>query len=309
MSMFARYFFSVCLLSLPMVPAFAQEIPSQRGWVNDFAGVISQEYKEKIASLISELEVRTSSEIMVVTQKSIAPYDEFQYAQKVFDEWKIGKKDKDNGVLILVAVEERAWRIHTGYGVEGILPDAVVTRIGEEKMVPYLKDGDYSMGIYNGVAAIADIISKDAAVKLSGLEGVDLNIAPKAKPFPVVMLFFAFFFFLIWNFPWPIFIGLPFSLIFAAAFAQESMVAGALVLAGWAGSMFLRYFFWSKQPAATRGAFWKLLIFGVMTAGGGGGGRGSGGWGSGGGWSSGGGGGFSGGGGGRSGGGGGGGRF
>lgn len=310
MTILARYVIAVCLLFLPLVALQAQDLPLSQGWVSDFAGVISQDQKEKISALISELEVKTSAEIAVVTQKTIAPYDEFQYAQMLFDQWKIGKQGKDNGVLILVAVEERAWRIHTGYGVEGILPDAVCSRIGQEQMVPFLRDGDYSQGIYSAVAAIADIISKDAAVSLSHLEGVDLNAHALAKPLPVVMVFFAFFFFLVWNFPWPIFIGLPFTIIFALAFSQASPFAGFLVLAGWVGSMILRYLYWSKQPADTRGAFWKLLIFGVMAGSSRGGRRGSG-WGSGGGY---GGGGFSGGGGGgfgggSSGGGGSGGRF
>ena len=118
-------------LGSPLSLSAADDLPSPQGRVNDFAGVISQEYKEKISALIGEVEVKTSAEITVVTQESIAPYDEFQYAQKIFDEWKIGKRGKDNGVLILIAVKERAWRIHTGYGMEGILSDSLCSSIGE----------------------------------------------------------------------------------------------------------------------------------------------------------------------------------
>ncbi|MBL8013640.1 MAG: TPM domain-containing protein [Candidatus Omnitrophica bacterium] len=286
----------------------AADIPSPLGRVNDFADVISQEYKEKIAAVITELEVRTSAEIAVVTQNSIAPYDEFSYAQKIFDEWKIGKKGKDNGVLILLAVQERAWRIHTGYGVEGVLPDATCNIIGRQYMVPYFKKNDYSQGLYAGVVEIARKISAEQGQSLSTLQGV--NVVPQeAQKDPGLFLWlFAFFFFLIWNFPWPIFIGLPFTLIFGLTLAHSSMVAGFLVAAGYIGSMILRYFYWQNLPEATRGPFWKILIFGLMTGGGSsrGGGSGSG-WGSsGGGYSGGGGGGF---GGGSSGGGGSGGRF
>lgn len=204
---------AVCFFLLPFT-LNADDIPMPQGRVNDLAHVISQEYKEKISSVIAELEVKTSAEIAVVTQNSIAPLDEFQYAQKVFDEWKIGKSGKDNGVLILVAVKERAWRIHTGYGVEGILPDSLCSRIGREYMVPFLKRDDYSQGIYAGVTEIAKAISNDAGVSLSTLAGVAFvpEKAPKDSPPTPFLAVFGFFFFLIWNFPWPIFIGLPFTL-------------------------------------------------------------------------------------------------
>ncbi len=147
------------------VPAvLAQEIPQAQGRVNDFAGVISPEYREKIAQVIDRLEKATSAEIAVVTIPSIAPYDEFTYSQKLFDEWKIGKKGKDNGVLILVAVNDRRWRIHTGYGMEGILPDSVCAAISRDWLVSYLRNNNYSEGLFAAVDKIAEIISKSSGV-------------------------------------------------------------------------------------------------------------------------------------------------
>lgn len=300
--------FVLLSLFVPLSLLDAQDVPAPQGRVNDFAGVISQEYKEKIAALISELEVATSAEIAVVTQKSIAPYDEFQYAQMIFDQWGIGQKGKDNGVLVLVAVEERAWRIHTGYGMEGVLPDSVCTRIGREDMVPYLKNNDYSQGLYAGVAGIARAVSMDAGISLSTLKGVQLTPPENKEEISWIAAIFMFLFFLVWNFPWPIFIGLPFTLLFGTAMARSSPVLALVIAAAYLGSMGLRCWYWTKQPALTRGPLWKVLIFGMLTKGmsGSSGGRS----GSGGGWSS--GGGSSGGGsfgGGRSGGGGSGGRF
>ena len=173
-------------------PCFAKEgVPAPEGWVNDFAGVISSDYKEKISALINELEQKTSTEICVVTYSSIEPYGENEYAQLLFDNWKIGKKGKDNGVLIFLAVKERRWRIHTGYGVEGILPDGVCGEIGRNYMVPYFKDGKYSEGLYYGVAAVANIISKDANITLGGLNGVSFEEKSQGSPL------FGFFIFLI----------------------------------------------------------------------------------------------------------------
>jgi len=148
----------VLFLSLTLC-AYAQNVPQPSGWVNDFAGVISPEYKEKINSLISDLEQKTTSEIAVVTIDSISPYGEIDYARMLFDKWEPGKKGKDNGVLVLLAVKERRWRIETGYGVEGILPDGLCGEIGRNYMVPYFKEGRYSEGLYAAVVKIAEVIS------------------------------------------------------------------------------------------------------------------------------------------------------
>lgn len=128
------------------------------GWVNDFAGVIDSTFKNKISSLISELEKKTSAEIAVVVVDSISPYDEKEYARMLFNKWGIGKKGKDNGVLVLVAIRERRWRIETGYGIENVLSDQLCGEIGNKYMVPYLKEGKYGEALYNGVSEITKVI-------------------------------------------------------------------------------------------------------------------------------------------------------
>jgi len=163
----------LCLLSIFLLTAlfvYAENVPQPQGWVNDFAGVINPEYKDKLTSLISELEEKTAAEIAVVTIDSISPYGEIEYARLLFDNWKPGKKGKDNGVLVLLAIKERRWRIETGYGVEGILPDGLCGEIGRNYMAPYFKDGKYGEGIYQGVLKISQVIAKDANVSLKILD-------------------------------------------------------------------------------------------------------------------------------------------
>ena len=174
---------------------YAQNVPQPSGWVNDFANVISPEYKDKISSLIEELEQKTSSEIAVVTIDSISPYTEVEYARMLFDRWKPGKKGKDNGVLVFLAVKERRWRIETGYGVEGILPDGLCGEIGREFMVPYFKEGGYSQGLYQGVAKIAQIISGKSPAEL-GLTAKGKNFSRlDLSDFIVLALILIFFWF------------------------------------------------------------------------------------------------------------------
>lgn len=164
-----RRIFLILLFLIQPFFAHAQDIPQPSNWVNDFANILERGDADKISSLIEEVEQKTSAEIAVVAVGSIAPYDEKEYARLIFDRWKPGKKGKDNGILVLLAVKERRWRIETGYGVEGILPDGLCGEIGRNYMVPYFKEGRYGEGLYQGVRAIANIIAKDAHITLAAL--------------------------------------------------------------------------------------------------------------------------------------------
>ena len=188
-----------CLLTLCLTLgllyfASAEDLPQATGWVNDFASVISPEYKQKLDSLISELEAKTSAEIAVVTVNSISPLSEIEYARKLFDKWRPGKKGKDNGVLVLLAIKERRWRIETGYGLEGILPDGLCGEIGRNYMVPYFKNGDYGRGLYNGITAITSIIAKDANVALTVSKSNNAQLGFSFLPFIIIFIILSLFF-------------------------------------------------------------------------------------------------------------------
>jgi len=274
----------LCLLLIFLLTAFfaaAEDIPAPDGWVNDFAGVISPEYKEKLTSLISELEQKTTAEIAVVTVNSIAPYDEKEYARLLFDNWKPGKKGKDNGVLVLLAIKERRWRIETGYGVEGILPDGLCGEIGRNYMVPYFKEGRYGEGLYYGVIEIAKIIANNSSVDLQGVEtSASKNVLEKP---PLFMYIFVPVFFFFWNLPWPFIIGLSFTLFFAYVFFLFFPVLGFLTIAGYIAALFFRYNYLRKLPAYKRNSFFGPQTYGSTYPGGfGGGGFGGGGFGGGG---------------------------
>ncbi len=174
-----KIFLILVFLILPFL-GYAKDIPQPVGWISDFANVIDKGNADKLTSLIEEVEQKTTAEIAVVTVSSIAPYDEKEYARLLFDNWKPGKKGKDNGVLVLLAVKERRWRIETGYGVEGILPDGICGDIGRNYMVPHFRAGKYGEGLYQGICAIANIIAKDAHVTLATLGNFE-EIAPQSQ--------------------------------------------------------------------------------------------------------------------------------
>ncbi len=168
------------------------EAPKPVGRVNDYANVIPDEYNRKLGDLIREVDEKTSAEITVVTVESIAPLDENAYARLIFDTWKIGKKGKDNGVLVLCAVKERRWKIETGYGLEGILPDGRCGDIGRAYMVASFKAGNYGEGLYRGAEAIAYVIAEDAGITLDILKGskpAEINNADtKFSPSEIVFI-------------------------------------------------------------------------------------------------------------------------
>lgn len=132
-------------------------IPKPSGYVSDTARVMG-EWAAKTEALCGEIERQTTSEIAVLTIKTTVPLETQQYAQQVFDRWKVGKKGKDNGVLILVAVDDRKLWISTGYGVEGVLPDGKVGEIRDSILRPKFRQSRYGEGIYLGVKAIGNIL-------------------------------------------------------------------------------------------------------------------------------------------------------
>lgn len=184
------------LLSLPLI-AKAVSFPQPQGFVNDFAGVIKAEYSGKLQQLVTEVEQKTGVEIAVVTINSIAPLDEKDYAQQLFDNWKIGKKSADNGVLVLLAVKERRWRIQTGYGLESILPDGVCGDVGRNRMVPFFKQSNFGQGLYEGVSAIALIIANNAQVSLEYAQNANFNSQQNTDNFSFMFVLIIVVFFVV----------------------------------------------------------------------------------------------------------------
>jgi uncharacterized protein len=276
--------------------AFAENVPQPVGWVNDFANVIPQEYRDKLNTLIGELKEKTSAEIAVVTVTSIAPYDEKEYARMLFDSWRPGKKGKDNGVLILLAIKERRWRIETGYGVEGILPDGRCGEIGRNYMVPYFKNGNYGLGLYNGAAAIANIVAKDAGVTLNNLDGIHLK--PVNNNSRAINgstgIFKAAFFILIIASAAPFYLSLPLALVGCAILFFISRIASFIFFIIFSIVLLFRLSSWYDLPKSKRSNFFTYAGSGSSGSGGGGfgGGFGGGGFGGGGGGGGGAGGGF-----------------
>ena len=143
-------------------------VPQPQGYVSDYAGILDAGTKAKLTSVIRELKEKTGAEIAVVTVRTTQPETAFDYAMAIAEQWKPGDKGKDNGVVFLVATEDREIRILTGYGVEGPLPDGKVGEIRDRLVVPAFRAGDYARGISDATTTMAALIAADAGVKLTG---------------------------------------------------------------------------------------------------------------------------------------------
>lgn len=156
--------------------------PRPQGAINDFAGVIPQNYRNSMDLLAREVLQKTGTAVVVTTVATIGDNDPADYTNRLYEAWGIGKKGEDKGVLILLALKERRIRIETGYGVEGILPDGLVGQILDSYVVPYLKQGDYGKGLANAMVAVSSVIAKDAGVTLSERPTVPKARSPRGSP-------------------------------------------------------------------------------------------------------------------------------
>ena len=137
---------------------FAQDIPRPQGYVNDLAGIIDRNSAAEISGLIQSIESSSGAEIAVVTIPSLDGRAIEDLSVEYYQKWGIGKKGQDNGILILVALQDRKSWITVGYGLEGVLPDGLVGEIYRNEMVPRFKQGDYGGGIQAAIYKMGKII-------------------------------------------------------------------------------------------------------------------------------------------------------
>lgn len=183
-------FISPLLASTPEPP----NIPTN--YVIDLANIITDDVENKLNLSLRELEQKTTAQVFLLTVMSLDGEDIEGFSLRVAEKWKIGQKGKDNGVLIAVAFRDRKYRFEIGYGLEGILPDSLVGSIGRDYLVPYLKEGDYTRGIYSVTIAIVQEIAKNEGVKLTGITPLEIPQVAKEKGiglFEILLGFIVFF--------------------------------------------------------------------------------------------------------------------
>jgi uncharacterized protein len=139
-------------------PAF----PTLTGRIVDQAGILDAAAQARIETKLKDLESKTTTQIVVVTLKSLQGYDIADYGYQLGRKWGIGQKGQNNGALLIVAPADRRVRIEVGYGLEGMLTDAVSRLIIDNAILPRFRTGDFAGGIERGVDDIVQVLSGDA---------------------------------------------------------------------------------------------------------------------------------------------------
>lgn len=142
----------------PLTVAAQPPVPAPNGPVNDFANILDDATEARLRAVIEAIERETTAEIAVATVPSLDGSSVEDAATRYFNAWGVGQKSLNNGVLLLVAPNEREVRIEVGYGLEPILPDGLAGEVIRREVLPKFKDGDYPGGIVAGVDRLATIV-------------------------------------------------------------------------------------------------------------------------------------------------------
>lgn len=149
----------ICAFCLLPVLTFAYDVPYLTGRVNDYARILSAETVARLNDTLKAQENRTSNQVVILTISSLNGENLEDYANTVFNTWRLGQKGKNNGILILVVPDDHSMRIEVGYGLEPVLPDLLASRIIREVITPKFKEGDYNGGISDGVSSVVSVLN------------------------------------------------------------------------------------------------------------------------------------------------------
>jgi uncharacterized protein len=169
--LFIVFLTALCIGPAPLLSFAEVSIPAKPlNHVVDLAGIIDANMEAGLNRYLLELEQKTTAQMVILTITSLEGESIDDLSLRVaHDKWKLGQKGKDNGLLLLVSLQDKKYRFETGYGLEGPLPDSLAGSIGRDYLVPYFREGNYSKGITAAALAVINIIAGDAGVEISGM--------------------------------------------------------------------------------------------------------------------------------------------
>lgn len=133
--------------------------PKPAGYFNDYAGVVSQDQALRLNEKLAQFERETSNQVLVAVFRKMETNSSIEdFTQRIAQAWGVGKKDRKNGTVLFVFIEDRKMYIQVGYGLEGVLPDATAFDITERHIKPFFKNNDYPGGLANGIDLICQAI-------------------------------------------------------------------------------------------------------------------------------------------------------
>jgi uncharacterized protein len=158
----AAFLLMSLVLALPARAQALQPVPQLDARVTDLTGTLTAAQQAEIEQKLAAFEERKGAQVALLILPSTAPEAIEQYSIRVVDAWKLGREKSDDGVLLLVALQDRTLRIETGRGVEGVLPDAIARRIIDDTIKPLFRQGDIFGGVSAGLAQIMKVVDGEA---------------------------------------------------------------------------------------------------------------------------------------------------
>ena len=187
--MIRRALFGFVALCLLVCAAHAQTLtfPQLSGRVVDEAGILNSDVRAALTKISSDLEAKSTDQLVVATVRSLQGTSIEDYSNRLFRAWQIGQKDKNNGVLLVVAPNERKVRIEVGYGLEGTLTDAITSFIIQNAILPRFKAGDFPGGIKRGAEDIVSVLTGDEEYKQRAIQSTQSRVTGGEL---IIMMFF-----------------------------------------------------------------------------------------------------------------------
>ena len=186
----------ILLLAFIFSLNYSLEVPALKGRVNDYANILISGDEANLESLLRQIEENTSSQIALLTITSLQGENLESYSLRVAEQWGLGQKDRDNGILLLVAMQEKQIRLEVGYGLEPLITDAKSGYIIREIIVPEFQKGNFYQGIASGLLITGQIINNEYEISEEELASYKKQQNRSKKPqIPFGFLIFLFMIF------------------------------------------------------------------------------------------------------------------
>jgi uncharacterized protein len=182
----------LCMAVLLPCVAAALKVPTLKGRVNDYGGMLPPEAEARIEALLKELEEKDSTQVVVLTVPSLDGDSVEDFSMRVAERWKIGRKGFDNGAIMVIARDDRKVRIEVGYGLEGRLTDLTAGRIIRDRIVPEFRAGRFDQGLLNGVVALTEVVRGEYQAPAQPPIGPAASGVEDLVPFVLVFIFLVF---------------------------------------------------------------------------------------------------------------------
>lgn len=183
---------NLVLLLLSACTVFSTQIPSRpQGPVADYASILDAQTEAELTRISQSLWQQAQFALVIATVPSIGEESIDEYCSMLYEKWKIGSKDKDEGALIFLSLEQRKIRIEVGYGAEGYLNDSKTGRLLDNYGIPHFKNGDYSRGMLSLAVALAKTVESEKGISLStpvaSYHSINQEQTIQLSPFQVIL--------------------------------------------------------------------------------------------------------------------------